>query len=50
MKFRLVDDSEFQAKFMEVLKTPHKNNTYKFALARFLVTFPLSKVPYIVRQ
>ena len=39
MEFKKTTHSEFQNKFMSILKTPNKNNTYKFAQARFLLDY-----------
>ncbi len=39
MRFKHADESEFRSRLMWILKKGAKNNTYKFAMARFLLDY-----------
>ena len=50
MKFKNTSDEEFRSIFMGILSRGSKNNTYKFALARFLLEYSIIHDEYSIQH
>ena len=50
MKFKNTSDEEFRDTFIGILSRGSKNNTYKFALARFLLEYSIIHDEYSIRH